>query len=107
MAKKEEKKICTGNIDTAKIYEAHQQIKTIVESYKTVNLEVTKITNTIKDNWVGQGRNEFETQYKLLISKIDDFGDTLKDIYDLLVEAEAEYESSDDSLRQEFVKTME
>lgn len=99
--------ICSGNIDTEKIYNTHRQIKTIVESYKAVNLEVFEITNKINENWVGQGRNEFEAQYKLLISKIEDFGDTLQDIYDALVEAEAEYETSDDSLRQEFVKTIE
>lgn len=98
--------ICNGNIDTARIYEAHRQIKEIVESYKSVNLEVTKITNDIKENWVGEGRNEFESQYNLLIRKIDDFGDTLLDIYEALVQAEAEYETSDDGLRQEFVKAV-
>lgn len=99
--------ICDGNIDTAKIYATHRQIKEIVESYKEVNLEVSQITNRIKENWVGEGRNEFESQYNILIKKIDDFGDTLQDIYDALVESEAEYETSDDGLRQEFVKAIE
>lgn len=99
--------ICDGNIETAQIYEAHRQIKTIVDNYKKVNLEVSQITNTIKDNWVGKGRNEFESQYNLLIKKIDDFGDALLDIYEALVESEASYESADDSLRQEFVKALE
>lgn len=98
--------ICRGNIDTARIYETHQQIKAIVESYKNLNLEVAKITGTIQENWVGEGRNEFESQYNLLIRKIDDFGDTLLDIYEALVQAEAEYETSDDALRQEFVKAI-
>ena len=107
MGKKESAIICDGNIDTAKIYETHRQIKEIVESYKKVNLEVATITNKIKENWVGKGRNEFESQYNLLIKKIEDFGDTLLDIYDALVEAEAEFETSDDGLRQEFVKAIE
>lgn len=107
MGKKDSGIICDGNIDTAKIYETHQQIKEIVESYKTVNLEVAQITKKIKENWVGEGRNEFQSQYDLLIKKIDDFGDTLQDIYDALVEAEAEYETSDDGLRQEFVKAIQ
>lgn len=107
MGKKDSGVICDGNIDTAKIYETHRQIKEIVEAYKEVNLEVSQITNKIKENWVGKGRNEFESQYNLLIKKIDDFGDTLQDIYDALVEAEAEYETSDDGLRQEFVKAIE
>lgn len=107
MGKKDSAIICDGSIDTEKIYETHRQIKEIVESYKDVNLEVSQITKKIKENWVGKGRNEFESQYNLLIKKIDDFGDTLQDIYDALVEAEAEYETSDDGLRQEFVKAIE
>lgn len=107
MGKKDSAIICDGNIDTAKIYETHRQIKEIVESYKEVNLEVSRITNKIKENWVGKGRNEFESQYNLLIKKIDDFGDTLTDIYEALVEAEAEYETSDDGLRQQFVMAIQ
>lgn len=107
MGKKKGTTIVDGNIDTSKIYETHRQIKEIVESYKDVNLEVSQITKKIKENWVGKGRNEFESQYNLLIKKIDDFGDTLQDIYDALVQAEAEYETSDDGLRQEFVKAIE
>lgn len=107
MGKKQSAIIPDGTIDTAKIYATHRQIKEIVSSYKDVNAEVAEITKTIKENWVGEGRNEFESQYNLLIKKIEDFGDTLLDIYDALVEAEAEYETSDDGLRQEFVKAIQ
>lgn len=107
MAKKGSAIIHDGTIETDKIYNAHRQIKDIVASYKEVNYEVSQITSKIKENWVGEGRNEFESQYNLLIKKIDDFGDTLYDIYDALVEAEAAYEESDDSLRQEFVKAIQ
>ena len=107
MGKKNVAIICDGNIDTEKIYNIHRQIKEIVEAYKQVNVDVAKITKRVKENWVGEGRNEFESQYNLLISKIEDFGDTLYDIYDALVEAEMEYETSDDSLRQEFVKAKQ
>lgn len=102
MAKKSGNVVVDGTIDTAKIYATHAQIKEIVESYNDVNLEVSQITQKIKENWVGKGRNEFESQYKLLIKKIDDFGDTLKDIYDALVQAEADYEAADDQMRQQF-----
>lgn len=107
MGNKDSAIICDGNIDTEKIYETHRQIKEIVECYKNVNLEVSQITKKIKENWVGKGRNEFESQYNLLIRKIDDFGDTLTDIYEALVEAEAEYETSDDGLRQQFVMAIQ
>ncbi|GFP74236.1 WXG100 family type VII secretion target [Clostridium fungisolvens] len=106
MASDSSKGVCSGSIDTAKIYAAHSQIKAIVESYKEVNLEVAKITQSVRENWVGEGRNEFESQYNLLIRKIDDFGDTLKEIYDALVKAEADYETSDDKLRQQYSMAM-
>ncbi|MCI3924741.1 WXG100 family type VII secretion target [Paenibacillus sp. TRM 82003] len=106
MAKKSGNVMIEGTIDTAKIYAAHSQIKEIVESYKSVNLEVSQITQKVQENWVGAGRNEFEIQYNLLIKKIDDFGDTLQDIYDALVKAEAEYETADDEMRQQLTMAM-
>lgn len=99
--------ICDGNIDTAIIYDTHVQIKEIVESYKEVNAKVSSITSEINENWVGKGQTEFESQYNLLIKKIDDFGDTLLDIYEALVKAEAKYEDKDDDIRQEFTMAME
>jgi WXG100 family type VII secretion target len=99
--------IVSGTVETAKIKATHTKIRQIAESFKDVNLEVSQITQTIKENWVGKGRNEFESQYNLLIKKIDDFGDTLQDIYEALVQAEAEYATADDKLRQQFVMAMQ
>ncbi len=99
--------IVNGSIDTAKIYAAHSQIKEIVSAYKDVNFEVSQITRKVKENWVGEGRNEFESQYNLLIKKIDDFGDTLQEIYEALVQAEADYETSDNEQKQSFKAAIE
>ncbi|MCM1543139.1 MAG: WXG100 family type VII secretion target [Blautia sp.] len=104
--KKTSAAVCDGNIDTSVIYDVHRQIKEIVESYKEVNIRVTAITAEVNENWVGKGHNEFQSQYNLLIKKIDDFGDTLKDIYDALVEAEASYEDTDDDIRQDFAMAI-
>ena len=93
----------SGTIDTNEIYNTHVQIKALVASYKEINKSVAEITAVVNENWVGKGHDEFESQYELLIGKIDDFGDALQDIYDALVDAEASYEKQDDSLRQEFV----
>lgn len=99
--------ICDGTINTGTIYNTHRIIKSIVDDYTAVNDEVYQITKTVKENWVGKGRNEFESQYNILIKKIDDFGDTLYEIYDALVDAEAQYEEQDDSLRQSFTMAMQ
>ena len=106
MGKQKGVAICDGNITSKNIRAAHEQVKTIVDEFAKVNLEVYAITKTIKDNWVGEGRNEFESQYNILSRHIEDFGDTLYDIYDALVEAEAEYGATDDELRQEFVNVV-
>ncbi len=98
--------ICDGTIDTAMIYDTHRQVKDIVEAFKEVNLKVTHTTSEVNENWVGKGHNEFQSQYRILIKKIEDFGDTLQDIYDALVEAEAKYEETDDDIRQDFVMAV-
>lgn len=99
--------IVRGHINVDKIKAAHGKIKSIVEAYKDVNKEVSDLTIQIQDNWVGKGRNEFESQYNILIKKIEDFGDTLADIYDALVEADAQYGGTDDGMRQQFDMAME
>lgn len=107
MAKKKKAPVMvSGTINSQDIFETHTQIKAIVEAYRDVNSRVNSITSTVNENWVGKGQTEFESQYKILIKKIDDFGDTLKDIYDALVEAEAAYEQEDDNQRQNYVKAI-
>ncbi len=93
-------------IESVRIDEAHRRIKEIVAAYRDTGEQVHEITDRIKENWVGRGRNEFESQYNLLVRKIDDFGEALLDIYDALVDAQAQYETADDKLRQEFVKAL-
>lgn len=99
--------ITSGTIVTKNIYDTHRQIKNIVESYKNINYTVNDISIKILGDWVGQGRNEFKSQYNLLIRKIDDFGDLLQEIYDALVQAEADYQTADNDIKQEYVKTIE
>ncbi len=93
----------SGHIDSEKIKAVHTKMREIVTSFSEINSEVAEITAMVKENWVGDARDEFEVQYKLLKSEIDDFGDALKDIYDALVETEAAYLETDDSIRQEIV----
>ncbi len=91
--------VVSGTIETEKIQRAHETIKQLVSEYKDVNFKVEEITHQVKENWVGKGLNEFEHQYKTLIKKIDDFGDTLIDIYEALVQAQGEYDTADDNMR--------
>ncbi len=91
-----------GTIDGKLISETHQQIKKLVDSFQEQKKEVTEITNRAKQNWVGEGKNEFEAQYDILISKVNDFGDSLVEIYDALVKADVEFQSVDEKLKAEY-----
>ncbi len=99
--------IVDGTIETALIKAAHTQIKEIATSYKDVMLEVEMITQKVRENWVGVGRNEFESQYNILIRKIEDFGDALQDVYDALVDSESHYMETDESKRQDYIMSMQ
>ncbi|MCX4297054.1 MAG: hypothetical protein OSJ73_08460 [Lachnospiraceae bacterium] len=99
--------VVSGTIETEKIQRAHETIKQLVSEYKDVNFKVEEITHQVKENWVGKGLNEFEHQYKTLIKKIDDFGDTLIDIYEALVQAQGEYDTADDNMRQAYKMSMD
>lgn len=94
--------IVKGTITTEKIRDTHVKVKEIVDAFAEVNLEVERVTLTVKENWVGCGANEFESQYNILKSKIKDFGDTLQDIYEALVQSEADYQTSDNDQKQSF-----
>lgn len=99
--------VASGNINAQKIYATHTKIKKIVEEYVAIQHEVADIERTIEENWVGEGRNEFETQYNMLISKVDDFGDVLAEMYDNLVQAEADYETADNDLKINYDMAMQ
>ena len=98
--------VAEGTINSRLIYNTHTQLKSLLLSYKELNLRVSQITTEVEENWVGKGRDEFESQYKLLIRRIEDFGDTLQDIYGALVEAETAYRNADDDIRQDYVMSM-
>lgn len=90
-----------GTIDTEAIYRAHRIMREMVASFNESKRDVELITASVRENWVGVGRNAFESQYKTLINKIEDFGNTIKELYDALVEAEAKYEDADVDIHQQ------
>lgn len=103
-----EQKVVSGHIETEKIKKAHETIRNLVHTYdQELRPGVTAITLKAKQNWVGKGRNEFESQYNLIIRKIEDLGDVLNEIYQGLVNAEADYATEDNDLKQDFNANIE
>lgn len=87
-----------STIKTKAIRKTHKKIKEIVKEYAEINLQVATITAKVNENWVGKGHDEFQNQHRIWLRKIEDFGDTLKDLYDALVETEASYIETDEKI---------
>lgn len=93
-----------GTIKSKEIRDTHTQTKKVVSDFVEIQKIVNKRTSEVKDNWVGLGENAFDSEVKILINKIEDIGDMLKELYDGLVKAETMYTQLDDDIRKEFVK---
>ena len=93
-------KLTSGTIELEYIVAARKQMYDMVHTFLEIKERINTTTEQVKSHWVGKGRNEFETQYKLLIAKIGDMGDSLDEMYEALVDAEASYGAADEDLRQ-------
>lgn len=96
-----------GTINTDEIGAARGQMLEILNKFRGIQERIVSTQQTLCEDWVGEGRNEFQTQYRLLLSKISDIGDSLEDMYNVLAEAEKEYGDTDSSIRQEIVMSMQ
>ena len=99
--------IVKGNINTEVIYNTHRLMREMITEFNNSKLEVAAITQLVRDNWVGAGRDAFDTQYRTVINKIEDFGESIQEIYDALVDSEMQYEEVDVSIAQQFIMVNE
>lgn len=100
-------KVVSGHIEESDIQAAIQEMTTIALSYREIQERVNSTTRTVKQNWVGKGRTAFESQYNILIRKIEDFGDTLEEICDSLIEADKQYQETDNTMSRSYTKIKE
>lgn len=80
--------------------------KAISDNITLFNAQVQKMRRTstnLLSTWQGKGRNEFETQMTLMMSKLDDISDDLYDMYNALVKAEKEYIDADEAKAKEMM----
>lgn len=99
--------IVSGHIEESDIQAAIEEMTAIALSYREIQEKVNSTTRTVKENWVGKGRVAFESQYNILIRKIEDFGDTLEEICDSLIEADKQYQKADNEMSRSYTKTKE
>ena len=88
-------------INTHGLQETAAAFKNGISEFNGCVREMGRITDTLYSSWDGDGKDQFETQYTLMKSKLDDISDTLYDIYNVLIESEAAYIDVDESVAKE------
>lgn len=68
-----------------------------VRKYDEIIEGIKTTTNTLLDNWKGEGKTQFEKDYNVIFLQLKDIGDILYDLRDALINAQVEYETTDDT----------
>ncbi len=85
----------SGKIDTSHFADAYTSIETMAKSMETVVDDLNDYKADIINNWVGDGRAQFEKSYKVLLRKLKDGTDITWDVYENLLKAEGELIQAD------------
>ena len=89
-------------LDVQGITDGAKKFREKVKTFDNCVTRMDKATNDALRNWVGKGRNEFETQMKLMKSQLEDISEALYDIYNALVDAEQGYIDADEEVAKQF-----
>jgi len=82
-------------IDTSHFGDAYSGIKAMVKSMETLIEDINKYKADIVDNWVGDGRDQFEKSYRVLLRKLKDGIDITWDVYENLIKSEGDLIQAD------------
>ena len=94
-------------LDSSALENVNSKFLTALRSFTDIKSDIQTNMNTLFDNWVGEARNEYESQYLQLFQKSSDIEDALKELYDMTVDAEAAFEDADDQIRQKIAMCQE
>ena len=89
-------------LDVQGITDAAITFRDKIHDFDNCVIKVKKTTRTVQSNWVGKGRNQFETQIGLMTGQLDDITEVLYDIYNALVKAETGYIDADEETAKQF-----
>jgi|GEM_PF-2375603 len=82
-------------VDTSKFPEAIESIETMARSMETLVNDFNDYKAAILKNWAGDGRNQFEKSYNVLIKKLEDGRDITWDMYENLIAVQETLEQAD------------
>lgn len=88
------------NVDGIK--ETCKAFRDKIEVFDECVITMNETTRDVLSNWIGKGRNQFETQMELMKSQLDDISEVLYDIYQALADAEQGYIDQDEAVAKQF-----
>ncbi len=88
-------------LETQKFTAAIEAFKTGAESYKEIKNGVDTATTALLKSWEGEGRNQFEKDYRFIFRQLSDIEDLLYELYNSLIEAQSNYIKTDDAVAKE------
>lgn len=83
------------HLNTAGISGTCIKFREAITDFDKCVTEINSYTNEVEREWVGNGKNQFETQMRLMLSQLDDISKILYDISEALQDAEAAYIDAD------------
>ncbi len=89
-------------LDVEGITDAAKAFRDRIDRFDQCVIRMDRATNRVLQNWVGAGRNQFETQMDLMKRQLDDISEGLYDIYHALVDSEAGYIDEDEAVAKQF-----
>lgn len=89
-------------LDVSGITEAAKTFQRNIGKFDQCVIDMNNATNQVLRNWIGSGRNQFETQMALMKQQLDDISEGLYDIYDSLVDSEVAYIDEDEAVAKQF-----
>lgn len=82
-------------LDTSNMADTAENCKKLYEQLQNLRNELESTKNKLLSTWAGEGRNEFEKQYRLLNQQFTDIIDDTKDMYEKIIAAEEAYIQAD------------
>lgn len=89
-------------LDVSGITEAAKTFRDNIHEFDQCVIKMDSATNNVLRNWVGKGRNQFETQMTLMKRQLDDISEGLYDIFNALVDSETGYIDEDEAVAKQF-----
>lgn len=88
-------------LDTDGIEDAYSDFQDSIRDLENCVSRMERATSTLLDSWIGKGRNQFETEYRLIGQQLKDISDELYDIYQALLDAHTAYIDADEQVSKQ------